>query len=132
VDVTVGKPPARPSVDIGMFEVSQGMNDDGSGRSTASMIRTLREHAALRGCDAVQVMDVDSVGRNGCRVVRGVCEMYTDAEARQTTTPVGAAPPGRLPGEGQACIVGSGGSIAPPPCPYPLVCANSRCASPYQ
>jgi len=132
VDVTVGKPPPRPTVDVGMFEVGQGMNDDGSGKSTASMIRTLRAHAALRGCDAVQVMDVDVVGRNGWRVVRGVCEMYTDAEAGQTPSRVGAAPCGRLPGEGQSCVVASGGSITPPPCPYPLVCANSRCASPYQ
>src|SRR4051812_21932826 len=52
VDVTVGKPPARAHVDVGLFEVYQGSNDDSTRPPTEGMIATLRLHAALRGCDA--------------------------------------------------------------------------------
>ena len=59
VDMFVGKPPTRPHVDVGMFEVYQGRQNDGAGLSTEEMFVTLRLHAALRGCDAVQVMGVE-------------------------------------------------------------------------
>src|SRR5206468_10026927 len=76
VDVFVSKPPTRPHVDVGLFEVYAGLNDDGVARSTEDMLGTLRLHAGLRGCDAVQVMDVEVAGRDYRRIVRGVCEMY--------------------------------------------------------
>jgi hypothetical protein len=131
VEVTVGKPPARPAVDVGMFEVSEGTNDDGSRKSVRAMIATLREHAALRGCDAVQVLNVDSVGRDGWRVVRGVCEVYTDPPA-QPAAGHAPTPPPALPGEGTSCSVETGGDLAVPSCPAPLVCSNGACASPYR
>jgi len=103
VDVFVGKPPVRPYVDVGMFEVYQGQYDDGSGQSTEDMLRTLRLHAALRGCDALQVMGVELAGKTYMRVVRGVCEMYTDPQAQAADKRL--APPERLPSEGQPCEV---------------------------
>jgi hypothetical protein len=160
VEVVVGKPPTRPHVDVGMFEVYQGRQDDDTGRSTEDMLTTLRLHAALRGCDAVQVMGVELAGgdRRESRVVRGVCEMYTDAEAIEADKKL---TPERLPSEGQACVVqsdsvqpgnsaGQMSNTAQPgntalssnsapvsdaltSCPYPLVCsAKGVCMSPYQ
>jgi len=141
VDVFLSKPPPRPHVDLGMFEVYQGSNADGSGHSTEDMLTTLRLHAALRGCDAVQVMGVELAGKEESRVVRGVCEMYTDAEAIEADK---SLTPERLPGEGRACAVVQGDTVLPPStsaapsdaltgCLYPLVCsAKGVCASPYQ
>lgn len=102
VDVFVGKPPVRPYVDVGMFEVYQGHHDDGTGQSTEEMLRTLRLHAALRGCDALQVMGVELAGKGYLRVVRGVCEMYTDPQAQEADKHLTSE---RLPSEGQPCVV---------------------------
>ncbi|HTB60084.1 MAG TPA: hypothetical protein VLC06_19560 [Polyangia bacterium] len=151
VDVFVGKPPVRPYVDVGMFEVYQGQNDDGTGHSTEEMLRTLRLHAALRGCDALQVLGVELAGKAYLRVVRGVCEMYTDPQAQEADKQL---IPELLPGEGQACAMppdptastancsdrGPGLTCGPPPassttppdCPDPLVCLSGVCASPYR
>ena len=160
VDVFVGKPPLRPYVDVGLFEVYQGRDDDGTGHSTEDMLRTLRLHAALRGCDALQVMGVELAGKTNWRIVRGVCEVYTDPQALEAHKHLR---PERLPGEGQSCEVvtadptnpaascpdiGYGQPCAPsaavaagpteapmaPPgnCPDPLVCLKSVCSSPYQ
>jgi len=135
VDVFVGKPPFRPHMDVGLFEVYQGSTFDGTGLSTEDMVRTLRLHAGLRGCDAVQVMGVELAGRGNWRVVRGVCEMYTDAQAQKSASPI-AAPVEPLPGEGTACRqpdaeLGPVGNPLPP-CPDPLVCSHKVCVSPYQ
>jgi hypothetical protein len=159
VDVVVGKPPLRPYVDVGMFEVYQGSDADGTGHSTEDMLRTLRLHAALRGCDALQVLGVELEGKTNWRIVRGVCEMYTDPQALDADKHL---TPERLPGEGQSCDVvtadptnpaarcpdmGYGqpcsepatvaGPTGRPPaptanCPDPLVCLKNVCASPYQ
>ncbi len=150
VDVFVGKPPTRPHVDVGLFEVYQGRGDDDTGRSTEDMLGTLRLHAALRGCDALQVLGVELAGRHESRVVRGVCEMYTDPQAIEADK---SLKPERLPGEGQSCAVvgagyeptlgssnapGSGNASVTGPsyerggCPDPLVCVASVCASPYR
>jgi len=152
VDVFVGKPPVRPYVDVGMFEVYQGRDDDGTGHSTENMLRTLRLHAALRGCDALQVLGVELAGKTYWRIVRGVCEMYTDPPALEADKHL---TPELLPGEGQACAMPpdptapmancsergpgltcgpppAGGSTTPPDCPDPLVCLGSVCASPYR
>lgn len=152
VDVLLSKPPTRPHVDVGMFEVYEGRNDDGTGLSTENMLTTLRLHAALRGCDAVQVMGVELAGKEESRVVRGVCEMYTDPEAIEAAK---SLTPERLVGEGKSCfmegdaVIGPrdwpaqprtsalSGNPAPPSdavstCPYPLVCsAKGVCTSPY-
>lgn len=128
VDVFVGKPPSRPHVDVGLFEVYQGRDNDGGGHSTGDMLATLRLHAALRGCDALQVLGVEVAVRAG-RIVRGVCEMYTDPRAIEADKNLR---PERLPGEGQSCdeVPGPSGELAG--CPYPLACADSVCASPYR
>jgi hypothetical protein len=137
VDVFVGKPPARPSVDVGLFEIYQALNDDGTLKSTEAMIAMLRVHAALRGCDAVQLLGIE---RGTWCVVRGVCEMYNDEQARLgANQPRATAPPEPLPGEGKACLpeaMQAGSSLTPestafPPCPEPLVCSKKVCASPY-
>lgn len=128
VDVFVAKPPIRPYVDVGMFEVYQGRDDDGTGHSTEDMFRTLRLHAALRGCDALQILGVELAGRTYLRVVRGVCELYTDLQALETAK---ALPPQRLPREGGPCVVAVGPTNPPPNCPDPLVCSNNVCTSPY-
>lgn len=129
VDVFAGKPPTRPYVDVGLFEVYQGRENDGSGHSTEDMLRTLRLHAALRGCDALQIMGVELAGKYLLRVVRGVCEIYTDPQAQQASK---GPPPERLPGEGQPCGVTPGPTGVPADCVHPLVCSNAVCASPYQ
>lgn len=135
VDVFVGKPPSRQHLDVGLFEVYQGSTFDGTGLSTEDMVRTLRLHAGLRGCDAVQLMGVELAGRGDWRVVRGVCEMYTDAQAQRSVGSI-RVPFEPLPGEGTTCTpadpeLGPGGNPLPP-CPDPLVCSNKVCVSPYQ
>jgi len=141
VDMFVGKPPTRPHVDVGMFEVYQGQKNDGTRLSTEDMFGTLRLHAALRGCDAVQVMGVELAGKEEWRVVRGVCEMYTDPEAIAADKAMRAE---RIPGEGKSCTPVPADTVLPPStsaapsdartgCLYPLVCAGSGvCVSPYQ
>ena len=124
VDVFVGKPPVRPYVDVGMFEVYQGHRDDGSGLSTEDMLRSLRLHAALRGCDALQVMGVELAGKTYLRVVRGVCEMYTDPQAQDADKLLTAE---RLPTEGQPC------EVVLPSCPdlgYGQPCAAAAPTTP--
>lgn len=128
VDVFIGKPPIRPYVDVGMFEVYQGREDSGRGLSTEEMFGTLRLHAALRGCDAVQILGVELAGREYLRVVRGVCEIYTDPQAQQTGKSLTPEP---LPGEGQPCRLVANGSAPPAYCVDPLVCSKNVCASPY-
>src|SRR5450631_2617492 len=129
VDVFVGKPPIRPYVDLGMFEVYQGQDDRGTRHSTEDMLRTLRLHAALRGCDALQVMGVELAGKYQTRVVRGVCEMYTDPQAIDADKHL---TPERLPGEGHPCPVTPGPSGVTVSCPDPLICVADVCASPYR
>ena len=136
VDVFVGKPPFRPHMDVGLFEVYQGSTFDGTGLSTEDMVRTLRLHAGLRGCDAVHVMAVELAGRSYWRIVRGVCEMYTDAQATQRSGGAIGAPFEPLPGEGTTCKppdpeLGPVGNQEAS-CPDPLVCSNKVCVSPYQ
>jgi len=122
VDVFVGKPPVRPYVDVGMFEVYQGSDDDGTGHSTEDMLRTLRLHAALRGCDALQVLGVELAGKQYLRVVRGVCEMYTDPQALETDKHL---TPERLPGEGQSCAMATGSAANCPGWGYGQPCAGT-------
>ena len=127
VDVFVGKPPVRPYVDVGLFEVYQGQNDDGSGHSTEEMLRTLRLHAALRGCDALQVLGVELAGKTYWRIVRGVCEMYTDAQAAEADKHL---TPERLPGEGQPCVVEETSSAGCPGLGYGQPCAAAASTTP--
>jgi len=138
VDVFVGKPPARPYVDVGLFEVTQGTTDEGSRTPTESMIKSLRMHAALRGCDAVQILGVELISSynhhvsHESRMVSGVCEMYTDEQAQLAAVRLASASPPPLPGEGKSCVAPDGPTPEQPPCPDPLVCAHNVCASPYQ
>jgi hypothetical protein len=131
VDVFVGRAPARPHLDVGLFEVYQGMNADGTLRSTEDMLASARLHAGLRGCDAVSIMNVELTGAYGrWRVVRGVCAMYTDEQAQANPTP-----PAPLPGEGQTCHTqyspyGTSGPYLDQ-CPVPLLCEAKHCVSPY-
>ncbi len=101
VEVVVGQPPARSHVDVGLFEVSQGTDEDGVGVSTGAMIATLREHAGLRGCDAVQVLSlefpVEPPGHHSHRQVTAVCKVYSGDPAQQAAGQVRRAPPSPLP-----------------------------------
>jgi len=136
VDMFVGKQPARPYVEVGLFEIYAGSDENGVERSTEDMMGTLRLHAALRGCDAVQVLGVELAGKHYWRVVRGVCVMYTDAQAQEAASLIAVYKP--LTGEGAACDPpppATGGTLppyTPAPCPDPLVCTNKVCASPYR
>ena len=125
VEVLIGNPTSRPHVDVGLFEISQGITNDAKRRSTEDMIGSLRVHAGLRGCDAVQVLNVELPGRSEWQVVRGVCEMYTDAPLVSAAAP---APAPVFPSEGQACVPNDNLS---PICIDPMVCDNGHCASPY-
>jgi len=135
VDMFVGKTPARPYVEVGLFEIYAGSDDNGQVRSTEELLGSLRLHAALRGCDAVQVLGVELAGKYYHRVMRGVCAMYTDAQAQEAASLIAVYKP--LAGEGKACTQQSeygGGINMPEPvdCTDPLVCANKVCASPYR
>lgn len=131
VDIFVGKTPARPFVEVGLFEVYAGWQSDGTDRTTEDLLGTLRLHAGLRGCDAVQVLGVELTGKTSWRIVRGVCDMYTDAQAEQTAGQ--GAVFARLPGEGSSCAPRETGmTVAPTHCPDPLICSNKVCVSPYR
>jgi hypothetical protein len=133
VDVFLSGPALRPHADVGLFDVWQGSYNDDSGRSTQEMVESLRLHAALRGCDAVQLTTVEGPQYRRRGVMHAVCEMYTDAAASRP--PASVPPPAPLSGEGQSCVVRAGGPMggsAEGPCPDPLVCRSGVCASPYQ
>jgi len=152
VDVVAGKAPERSHVDVGLFEVNQGTNEDGSRVSTEAMIATLRLHAGLRGCDAVQVLGVEFAVQHPRRrskaVVTAVCKMYNDEQAQQAAAnQANSTPPTPLAGEGQPCTLATDPAGRPwvpggrppgpdptryPDCPDPLVCSNNVCASPYR
>jgi hypothetical protein len=127
VDVVLGKSPLRAHLDVGLFEVYQGQRPDGQSQTTQDMLDELREHAALRGCDAVQVLGVELFGKMNVRVVRGACEMYIDEASLRAA----AKPAPALPGEGQRCPieVGPHGDVVR--CPRLLVCRADLCVSPY-
>jgi hypothetical protein len=86
-------------------------------------------------------MGGELAGREEWRVVRGVCEMYTDPEAIEAGKTLRAE---RIPGEGKPCTVVPSDTALPPStsaapsdaltgCLYPLVCAGKGvCVSPYQ
>ena len=135
VDVVIGNSLLRPHIDVGRFEVVHDGVEvvyDGIDESTADMLMTLRAHAALRGCDAVQAHDLVETWTFKGRVMRrhvviGSCAMYTD-EAAQRAAPMPAPP---LPYEGQPCLTGIGPARVGD-CPRPLSCRKTRCVSPYQ
>jgi hypothetical protein len=131
VDIYLGKPPSRPHVEAGLFEVYQGTDADNSGRSTEDMFQTLRMHAGLRGCDAIQMLGVELAGRYYLRVIRAVCDIYVDDAGRQLTRAL--PPPARLPGEGDPCEppMPTNDNIARS-CQNPWICENYRCVSPYR
>jgi hypothetical protein len=126
VGVFVGAPPDRPHVNVGVFEVYQGHTESGARRSTSEMLETVKVNSALLGCDAIHVLGIELVGwgRHETRVVRAVCEVYTDDEARRAAESLPALP--ALPGEGGGCNTG-GGVV---PCVEPLVCENQICVAP--
>jgi hypothetical protein len=128
VDVFLGAAPPRPHVDVGTFETYQGRRADGNPRPTDDVLWTLRLHAALRGCDALQIVGIDSRRRYHSGTLRGVCALYTDA-----VPPIAvASPAARLSGEGDACLTpGRPVGHARLSCPDPLVCRDGICASPY-
>jgi hypothetical protein len=128
VDVYLGKPPSRPHVEVGLFEIYQGREDDGSGRSTEDMFRSLRLHSALRGCDAVQMLGVEIAGKSMYRVLRAVCDIYTDEEGRRAAATL---IPRNLPGQGAPCSLMPHHDPAKS-CPDPWICQDQVCVSPYR
>lgn len=121
VDVLVGEPAARPHVVVGLFEANA------YAASVEVGVQQLRLHGALRGCDAVQLLGMETTGRHGDRqVTRGACVMYTESTASPAATV-----PAQLPGEGAECAA-TGSLLGPGPCDDPWVCDGSVCVSPYQ
>lgn len=146
VDVFLGRRPERPHVDVGLFEVRRDLDGTSYGyyhRPVGDAVASLRLHGALRGCDAVAVLDFDPSRRYDDSIVRGICAMYTDTQAVETKV----APLAPLPGEGKSCSVAtdpygspsliSQNAYGPSPvvaqggCTDPLTCVNQRCVSPY-
>jgi len=86
-------------------------------------------------------MGVELAGRHEWRVVRCVCEVYTDPEAIEADKTLRGE---RIPGEGKPCTPVPADTALPPStsaapsdaltgCVYPLVCVgNGVCASPYR
>ena len=116
---TSGAPP-RPHVDVALIEA-----EEESGLSvadTADMLRSLREHGAAMGCDAVVVggassrdpgvSDVESwvvedpKGRKG---FYGTCIVYTAPPAATAATPPAAPAPAAAP------VPATAASTPPPP-----------------
>jgi hypothetical protein len=124
VDVVIGRSLLRPYIDVGFFRVYRGL-----GRSTEDLLAYLSVHAALGGCDAVQVLDLGpvEVGKYRRHLFSGSCTLYTDEAGQRATH----TPPPPLPREGQPCLTGVGPARAGD-CPTPLYCRETRCVSPYQ
>jgi hypothetical protein len=131
VELYASVPPARPHVDVGLFEVSEPAGP-GIEPSWAQMTEALRAHGALLGCDAVSVMAFDRDGRYAQKAVRAMCVVYTDDQAIKDAAVRGPAP--AIPGEGAICHLSSNGREAEQtmvPCSPPLVCKEGLCLSPY-
>jgi hypothetical protein len=69
-------PPARPHVDVGIFQVWAG--DDGFSRcnTTEHMLGVLRSRAASMGCDAVVVFGITYA--KPCQKLQATCLAYTE------------------------------------------------------
>ena len=123
VEVYLGKPPGRPHEEVGLFYVYQGLHDNLTGISTEELFQTLRVHAALRGCDAVQLLGTEFVRAR--QLMKAACDIYVDDEGRKAAAALRPPPP--LPREGTECA-----KLDTQPCPEPLICETLRCVSPYR
>jgi len=138
VDVYLSARPERPTVDVGLFEIEQRTPMSGG---SPSMIRKLREQAAIRGCDAVLVADATervvsttahttgtvqrtgnanhgtysgttSYSENRVRGHRAVCLAYRDAVVTTSAPLVGASQAGQA-SQSSGQVAPSGGPVAP-------------------
>jgi hypothetical protein len=102
VQVLVVTPPSAPHVDIGLFQVTSGVDATDSN----AMVARLRAEAAARGCDAVLITSIDHQAPKDARPnVQGSCVVFD-------VPPVYAPPPAAAAGPGPA---GAAAPSAPAP-----------------
>ena len=78
VEVFVISPPARPHINLGLFQILRGFND----HTTRDMIASLRGQAAGLGCDALLVTSIDNQeSKYQQQSIQGSCIVYNDAPA---------------------------------------------------
>jgi hypothetical protein len=84
VELFVVTPPARPHTDIGLYQITAGVDAS----SSTEMIQRLRTEAAARGCDAILVTSVDhQASEETAPNVQASCVIYN-----QPVVPAAAAP----------------------------------------
>ncbi len=108
VQVLVVTPPPEPHVDIGLLQVTSGIDATDS----TAMVARLRAEAAVRGCDAVLVTSIDNQSPKDARPnVQGSCVVFE-------VPPVYAPPPAAAAPRPPRAIA-PGPSAAPSPAPVP-------------
>ena len=89
VELFVVTPPARPHTNIGLYQITQGIDASDS----PAMIQRLRTEAAARGCDAILVTSVDNqASEYTAPNVQASCIVYNQPPLPAAATPAIAAP----------------------------------------
>jgi hypothetical protein len=84
VEILVVTPPARPHTNIGLYQITEGVD----AADSKAMIQRLRTEAAARGCDAILVTSIDNQApKDAAPNVQASCVVYN-----QLTVPAPAAP----------------------------------------
>jgi hypothetical protein len=89
VELFVVTPPARPHTDIGLYQVTAGIDAS----DATAMIQRLRTEAAARGCDAILVTSIDhQASEDIAPNVQASCIIYNQPAVQAAATPALAAP----------------------------------------
>jgi hypothetical protein len=109
IQVFSSAPPERPHVDVGLISVEEGLVDE----TPASLIADLRQSAAQRGCDALQLAPPSTTTRptgpvlsddGSYQVYSATCIVYTTTEPGDATATF--APPKSFPDGRRTCVGG--------------------------
>ena len=96
VELFVVTPPARPHTDIGLYQVTAGVDASDS----TAMIQRLRAEAAARGCDAIVVTSIDhQASEDIAPNVQASCVIYNQPAVPTSApkAPAALAPPAPAP-----------------------------------
>ena len=92
VQVFVVTPPTAPHVNVGLFQVTGGMD----AMDSNAQVARLRAEAAARGCDAVVITAIEHQSSKDTRAnVQGSCVVYDDPAS--ATKSVGGCPAAPAP-----------------------------------
>jgi hypothetical protein len=89
VELFVVTPPARPHSDIGLYQITGGIDANDS----TAMIKRLRTEAAARGCEAILITSIDNqASKYTAPNVQASCIVYNQPAALAPPVPTTPTP----------------------------------------